>query len=251
VTPVTEELRVRFGALRSEDVAALDRAAQEAGVSVVQLMEVAGWQVARCAWQTIGGRGARIALVAGRGNNGGDGLVAARHLSTWGCDVHAWVIAEEAELTGLVASHSQTARRNGVALIVSPDTSSGRRALEGADLVLDGILGTGLHARPRPPQAVAIDALNASAEPVLAIDVPSGLDASTGEAFEPCVRAALTCTLVAVKAGLWVMPAVAGDLWVADIGMPRCAWDACELVPPTDVVGGELVSVSSRTSRMS
>src|SRR5438105_10581902 len=78
VTAASNDLRARFGSLRSEDVAALDRAAQEIGISTLQLMEIAGWQVARCAWHMVNERPATIAVVAGRGNNGGDGLVAAR-----------------------------------------------------------------------------------------------------------------------------------------------------------------------------
>jgi len=65
------------------------------------------------------------------------------------------------------------------------------------------------------------------------------------------VLAAATCTLVGVKAGLWASRPLAGDLWVADIGMPRAAWDACGLIPPTDVRAGALVSVPSGTSKMS
>ncbi|TMF15965.1 MAG: NAD(P)H-hydrate epimerase [Chloroflexi bacterium] len=251
MTAASNDLRARFGSLRSEDVAALDHAAQEIGISTMQLMEIAGWQVARCAWHMIGERPGTIAVVAGRGNNGGDGLVAARHLATWGCDVRTWVIAAETDLTGLVASHAETARRNGVSITVSTHIGAVRGSVDGVDLMIDGILGTGLHTAPRPPQAAAIEALNASSSPVLAIDVPSGLDATTGEVFTPSVLAAATCTLVGVKAGLWASRALAGDLWVADIGMPRAAWDACGLTPPTDVRAGALVSVPSGTSKMS
>ena len=111
MTAASNDLRARFGSLRSEDVVALDHAAQKIGISTLQLMEIAGWQVARCAWHLLGDRPGTVAVVAGRGNNGGDGLVAARHLATWGCDVRAWVIAAETELSGLVASHVETARR--------------------------------------------------------------------------------------------------------------------------------------------
>jgi len=250
VTAQPQELREQFGSLRSEDVATLDHAAQEIGVSTVQLMEIAGWQVARCSWQVLGHRPGIIAVVAGRGNNGGDGLVAARHLSTWGCDVRAWVVAAEVDLSGLVAAHVQSARSNGVSMTVSIDTIAGIEALDAADLVLDGILGTGLHAAPREPQASAIATLNAAGRRVLAIDVPSGLDATTGDAFDPCVDAAATCTLVGVKAGLWAARDLAGDLWVADIGMPRAAWDASGLSPPTAVVAGALVPVPTATTKM-
>ena len=97
------ELRREYGALTSDDVAALDRAAVESGVSVVQLMEIAGWQLARCAWNLLHEQPARVLVLAGRGNNGGDGLVAARHLATWGCDVVARVFRKEEDLSVMLA----------------------------------------------------------------------------------------------------------------------------------------------------
>ena len=80
---------------------------------------------------------------------------------------------------------------------------------------------------------------------VLAIDVPSGMDATSGEAYDPCVRAAATCTLAAVKAGLWSPRARehAGRIWAADIGMPAAAWRACALAQPRALRGGALVAV--------
>jgi hydroxyethylthiazole kinase-like uncharacterized protein yjeF len=237
--------------LRSEDIAALDRAAQDIGVSTVQLMEIAGWQVARCAWRMLGARPASIAVVAGRGNNGGDGLVAARHLATWGCGLRVWILATESDLSGVVAAHAQSAQRNGASLTTSTDTTDLGAFLHGADLILDGILGTGLRSAPRERQASAIDTINATATPVLAIDVPSGLDATTGEAYPPTVRATATCTLVGVKSGLWTARDVAGELWAADIGMPRAAWQAAGLTPPTALTAGALVSVPTGTSTTS
>lgn len=154
----------------------------------------------------------------------------------------------EANLSGVVATHAQSAQRNGAKLIVSTDTDELPAFLRGADLVLDGILGTGLRSGPRQPQAAAIDALNAGASPMLAIDVPSGLDATTGEPYPPTVSATATCTLVGVKTGLWIARAVAGELWAADIGMPRAAWQATGLTPPTALTAGALVSVPTGTS---
>ena len=85
----------RLGSLRPADVAALDAAAVASGVEVIQLMEVAGWQVARCALAVLGRRGRSVAVVAGRGNNGGDALVAARHLAAWGLEVRAVGVAAD------------------------------------------------------------------------------------------------------------------------------------------------------------
>ena len=235
-----------FGDLTSEQVARLDAAAADAGVSTPQLMEIAGWQVARCAWGHVGGT-ASVGVVAGYGNNGGDGLVAARHLATWGCAVRVLVLAAEERVSGVVLDHVMSARKCGVDVFVSADPDAVRGVIVEADLVIDAILGTGLRSAPRDPQASGIRAINASGVPVLSVDVPSGLDATTGEAFDPTVRAALTCTLTAMKRGLRRGDAAAhaGAVWIADIGMPATAWRRAGLERPPGVTGGELVHTSS------
>lgn len=242
-------LHERFGALTSEQVSALDRAALACGVSVMQLMEIAGWQVARRAWQTLREIPSEVLVLAGRGNNGGDALVAARHLAAWGCGVRVHLLAEPDRVTGLVAEHLTSALACGVEASVSEDVDELSTQLHSAALVLDGLLGTGLTADPREPQASAVRALNATGMSVLSIDVPSGLDATTGRVPSACVRARTTCALAAMKAGLWGSEArtAAGEIVVADIGMPAAAWKRCGLPQPSAVRGGGLVSVPSLT----
>src|ERR1700732_3906761 len=126
-----DELRREYGALTSDDVTALDRAAVESGVSVVQLMEIAGWQLARCAWNLLHEQPARVLVLAGRGNNGGDGLVAARHLATWGCAVRALVLSDEARVTGVVRDHVVSARSCGVDVVVGADPAGVRHVVGG------------------------------------------------------------------------------------------------------------------------
>ncbi|HEV7678055.1 MAG TPA: NAD(P)H-hydrate epimerase [Candidatus Dormibacteraeota bacterium] len=235
----------RFGDLLPEQLAALDEAAVRSGVSVLQLMEIAGWQVARCAWRMVKRQPAAVTVVAGRGNNGGDGMVAARHLATWGCDVRAVIVGvdDESSLGDLQGSHVATARASGVEVESSVDAARVGPALQGVELVLDAVLGTGLRGDPRVADAAAIVAMNGSGLPVLAVDVPSGLDAGTGEPHRTCVRARATCTLVAMKRGLWTEAgrAQAGTVYVADIGMPAAAWREVGMEPPPGVRGGGLV----------
>jgi hydroxyethylthiazole kinase-like uncharacterized protein yjeF len=246
MTP-SRDAALQLGDLTSEQVVALDTAAAESGVTTLQLMEIAGWQVARCAWQYLGARTAHVLVVAGYGNNGGDGLVAARHLATWGCSVRALVLATDAQLRSIVRDHVKSARACGVDVVVDGDPSAVRRLITESALVVDALLGTGLRSAPREPQASAIRALNDPRRPILSVDVPSGLDATTGEAFDPTVRAALTCTLTAMKQGLRRRdaPGHAGEVWVADIGMPATAWARAGLTRPPGVTGGELVHTSS------
>ncbi len=228
----------RYGELTAAQVSALDAAAADLGVDILQLMELAGFQVARLAWRMNGSRPRRVHVVAGHGNNGGDALVAARHLSAWGCSVSATVHGDPGRLGGVVARHANAASQAGVAVVVSAEPEDAT-APPGVALLVDGLLGTGLTGPPRPAHAAVIAAMRGT---ILSIDVPSGLDADDGDAAGAAVRATATCTLTACKRGFWA-PASrqwTGALHVADIGMPPVAWTRCGLVAPTGVRGGAL-----------
>jgi NAD(P)H-hydrate epimerase len=177
------------------------------GVSVEWLMEAAGWQVARFCDQPA-------AVLCGIGNNAGDGLAAARHLHRWG-RLAAVCCVDATRLKGAAARELEALRRLGIEVSDEP-------ALNGAAMVVDAIFGTGL---TRPPQgrfAQWIAAINAAGLPVVAVDVPSGLDADSGVAYAPAVQASTTVTLGLPKAGLCKAdgPRLAGEVWLADIGVP-------------------------------
>lgn len=239
---MSSSLQRRFGSLTPEEASRLDTAAVELGVDIAQLMEIAGFQVARCAWRMLGRRPGSLHVVAGRGHNGGDGLVAARHLAGWGCRVTAAVLVEPHALDPLMSRQAAAAAGAGVRLQVSPSAIRTVRGVDSADIVVDALLGTGLHDPPRPAQAEAIGALRGT---ILSIDVPSGLDAATGTARGAAVRAHTTCTLAAMKRGLWnpAARAHAGEIVVADIGMPEQAWLRCGLTAPTSLRGGRMVTL--------
>ena len=211
----------RFGALTPTEVAALDAAATSLGIDVVQLMELAGFQVARLAWRMLGSRPRRVHVVAGHGNNGGDGLVAARHLAASGCTVTAAVLREPDRLPEVIHLQTRAARGAGVAVTVSPAASAALGSDDVA-LTIDALLGTGLSQPPRAAHGEVIERLRG---PVLSVDVPSGLDAAEGRALGAAVRATATCTLTACKRGFWVAGAAVhtGAVYVADIGMPMSA----------------------------
>ncbi|MDQ6855997.1 MAG: NAD(P)H-hydrate epimerase, partial [Candidatus Dormibacteraeota bacterium] len=228
----------RYGALSAAQVAALDEAAMDIGVDILQLMEVAGFQVARLAWRMLGSRPRRVHVVAGHGNNGGDALVAARQLCAWGCAVTVAVHVDPSHLAGVVDRQARAAEQAGVAVVVSvePDATV---APAGAALVIDGLLGTGLSGAARPNHAAVVERMRGT---ILSIDVPSGLSADAGVAAGTAVQATATCTLTACKRGFWIGASRrwTGALYVADIGMPRQAWVRCGLVAPTLVRGGTL-----------
>jgi len=196
---------------------ATDRwAIEERGVPSLDLMERAGEGLARVV-ERVAPEG-RVAVVCGKGNNGGDGLVAARLLRAAGREVAVLGVGELSELRG-------DAEANLEALPGDPPAPFAAGALDGAAAVVDAILGTGFEGEPREPARSAIEAINASRPPVIAADVPSGVDASTGEVAGGAIRASATATFHAAKPGLWVTPGkdCAGRVHVVEIGIPEGA----------------------------
>jgi hydroxyethylthiazole kinase-like uncharacterized protein yjeF len=194
--------------LTSGQVRDADRLAQERfGISVEWLMEAAGWQVARFC------RG-RTAVVCGVGNNAGDGLAAARHLHRWG-RLESVCCVDGDRLKGAAAA--ELAALRGLGIEVSPELRIGE-----APIIVDALFGTGLTRPPEGRFAEWIDRVNEANRRVIAVDLPSGLDADTGVAYAPTMRAHTTVTLGLPKPGLHKAdgPSLAGEVWVADIGIP-------------------------------
>ncbi len=163
-----------------------------------------------------------IVICCGKGNNGGDGFVVARHLDLRGHEVRVLLFADPADLRGDAALNYEVIRRSDVP-IVRAATADVPSHLHLCAWIVDALLGTGATGELRPPLDAVIEAINASGLPVLAIDLPSGLDCDTGQAARHTVRAAQTCTFVAAKPGFSVAGAqrYTGQVQVVDIGAPR------------------------------
>jgi len=203
-------------ALRQAD----EQASSQFGIEPIQLMEVAGWLVARFVDGFVHGlRGKRVIVVAGSGNNGGDALVAARFLHQRGALVRVSIVPAR-DPNSLAARHARTIERLGI-----PTAEAPQGVDPSADVLVDGLFGIGIRLPLRDPAPRIIEAMNASHVPIVAIDVPSGLDADTGARGESAVRAAATITLVAPKTGLRAAPN-AGRVFVANIGMPVAVFSA-------------------------
>lgn len=206
--------------MRRIDRHAIDRL----GIPALVLMENAGREVAREVQAFFQGEEKSLLVLVGKGNNGGDGVVAARHLAEWGHRVQI-VYAEAPEgLTGDAAVQRDIAARLGIPAVVYHPESTDWRAFDG---ILDGLLGTGAKGAPREPYASLIREANASGLPIFAIDIPSGVDADTGAAHEPCIRAVRTVTMAFWKRGLVQHPGAeaAGKITVAPIGIPAALAD--------------------------
>ncbi len=206
--------------LTPAEAADLDRATQERGISADSLMEAAGREVADAALRLVGGAyGRRAVVVCGKGNNGGDGLVAARYLDRAGVRT-AVLLLDEAlsgpSATNLVRLETTSVRRR------AWSRHSLERELERADVAIDAIFGTGFHGTPDGPSAEAIEGLTGSSIPLVAVDIPSGVHGETGAVEGPAVRADLTVTFGAPKPGLVLLPGAtyAGIVEVEPIGFP-------------------------------
>jgi ADP-dependent NAD(P)H-hydrate dehydratase / NAD(P)H-hydrate epimerase len=207
-------------------MAALERRCREAyGIEPRALMEQAGRrtaEVARRLLRTSGGR--RCVVLAGKGNNGGDGLVAARHLSL-DHQIGVLLVTPAHEIRGDLGDHLDALRDRRVRIEEAPALPAARveLAIRDADLIIDAIFGTGFQGPARGLPAQVIEAANAAGVPILAVDVPSGIDACRGRADSPCIHAAATVAMALPKVGIVQYPAasVAGRLFVADIGVPE------------------------------
>lgn len=199
------------------EMGAADQAAIAAGVSEFTLMEAAGRAVADVVRRRWSKR--PVVVLCGPGNNGGDGFVAARHLAAEGWTVRLGLLGDADRLTGAAAHHA--ARYRGSIEALSP------ALLEGAELAIDAMFGAGLSRQVEGVARTVIEALHVGRLPVIAVDVPSGLDGATGEVRGIAPRAEVTVTFFRKKPGHLLFPgrALCGHLVLAQIGIPAGALD--------------------------
>lgn len=234
-------------ALTTEQMREVDRLmSEEYGITLIQMMENAGRSLAELARGLLGGdvRGQRIAVLCGAGNNGGGGLVGARHLSNWGASVQITLAASPEQLKNVPAHQWRTLSRLPVERIVyNPDIPPD---LSPADAVLDALIGYGLRGSPRGAAADLIRLTNAASCLTIALDAPSGLDATSGVPGDPCLRADATLTLALPKVGLLTPEAraVVGELYLADISVPPTLYAELGLPPPQVFDHDTIVRVS-------
>ena len=227
-------------------MAGIDRRAIASGVAGLELMDKAGRGVFEVVIDRTREPGSMVAVVCGKGNNGGDGFVVARCLKEAGVQVEAFLLERAKAVSGDARTHLERARSAGVEI---REIHSEREVddlipvLGRSSLIVDAILGTGLRGGARGVSNPAIEAVNRAGIPVVSVDVPSGLHADTGRTEGPCVKSTHTVTFGLPKVGHFFFPGrtLCGTLSLIDIGIPPASIDAegvdVFLTTREDVVG--------------
>ena len=199
---------------------------EEYGILLIQMMENAGRNLAEMASRMLDEQlvGQRVVVLCGRGNNGGGGMVAARHLHNRGAAVSVKLVGEPAGMKEIPGHQWDILQVMGLIQADQPTLSE-------ADLIIDAIIGYGLSGNPRGVAADWIRWANGAGRPILALDAPSGLDTATGAAGDPCIKAQATLTLALPKFGLTSpeAAAVVGKLYLADISVPPALYKRLDL----------------------
>ena len=210
----------------SQQMREIDRKAiEENNLSGLTLMENAGLRIFQSLKNIYADlRLKRVIIFAGSGNNGGDGFVVARLLYNYGVKVKVFLLAPFNKIKNEAGENLNTINKMGVELIETETTKLEeiQRTIQNTDLIIDAILGTGLQGRVTGLKAKIIDLINVAGREVVAIDVPSGLNADTGKTVGPCIKTTHTITLALPKIGLLLFPGAsyAGKVTVEDIGIP-------------------------------
>ncbi|RJP78927.1 MAG: NAD(P)H-hydrate dehydratase [Candidatus Zixiibacteriota bacterium] len=217
----------------AEEMRRLDQAAiEETGIPGLVLMENASWGILRTIREMIGPElaGRRILIACGKGNNGGDGYAVARHLLNRKADVRVLTAGPVEELKGDALTNARIFQNMGGS-VTEVKMHGPMPGPPPGELIVDALLGTGVQGAAKGLVARMIDWINARPEPVLAVDIPSGVDSDTGQVHGPAVRAECTVTMGMRKRGLVLPPGreLAGRVSVANISLPPGIWAGTQI----------------------
>ena len=221
----------------------------EIGTSILMMMENASRNIAVLARKLLGGsvRSKRIVIFCGKGNNGGDGLGAARHLINFGGEVTCILSERKENLGGNTRAQFNILKNIDAAIIEFSNEQVNliQEKTKNSDLIIDALLGYNLQGDPREPIASLINLSNNAGIPILAVDVPSGLDGNTGQPHLPTIKADTTITIALPKVGLMTEKAkeYVGKLYVADLSVPKEVYDKLGINIPVLFEHQEIVKV--------
>lgn len=204
------------------------RTQEEFDIPVTILMENAGRAVFQTATEMLSGKeDKKVLVVSGSGNNGGDALVAARHLMNNGIETDIFLVGPSEKLDGEAKANYNRAEKvaktlaKSIEILGEENISSFKKKLKQGRLIIDGIFGTGLDREVKDPQRTIIQLINESKKSVLSVDVPSGLDATDGKVFGVCIEAEKTVTFACPKTGFKGNEKYTGEVITADISIPK------------------------------
>ncbi len=227
--------------LTTSQMIEVDRAMiEEYHIELIQMMENAGRALAELARRQMRGvQGRSVVILCGHGNNGGGGMTAARHLHNWGANVFIALTKSADEFSGVPAHQLDILQRMNIPIVDSASLPAT------VDLILDAIIGYSLSGHPHGLAAELINWANEKHAPIISLDTPSGLDTTSGQAYDPAIRAASTLTLALPKQGLLnpqVKPYV-GELYLADISVPRELYERMGISVPLLFADNALILV--------
>lgn len=219
---------------------------EEFGVNIRMMMENASRNIARHTMSTLGPNKS-VVVLCGKGNNGGDGLGAARHLINFGADVTCLITSKPHELTpdAMAQFNILKAIDAKVEHITTDNIQTAKNNINNSDFIIDALLGYNLQGKPREPIASLINLANDSQKPILAVDIPSGLSGDDAKASNPTIKANETITLALPKTGLLKDEAkpYVGELFVADLSVPREVYEKLNIEVPTLFEKSEIIKV--------
>lgn len=208
----------------ASEIEKLDDLAIKSGLEIRQMMELAGWNILAVMNQLRIPKDAKIVVVCGKGNKGGDGLSAARHLINHGWEVSIVLLSNE--LAPDPEHHLNLLKKMNVS-VVNYSKEESTSAINSSDVIVDALIGYHLKGVPRGDYAEIIRVINKAGKKVIAYDIPTGIDATTGECFGPCIKADATLTLALPKKAFENEAAKknSGQIFLADIGIPATLYD--------------------------
>ncbi len=229
---------VEVPAVSEEEMRAVDHLAEtEFGLSVMQMMENAGRNLASFTLQQLPSSNSRIVVIAGPGGNGGGGICCVRHLRNHGADVQLVLSKPIEELRGPTAAQAHIVSADG--LQVSSDGNV-KSLIQTADLIIDALIGYSLRGEPEGRIRKFIEFMNEATAPIVSLDMPSGMDSTTGKKFGVCAEASTVLTLALPKFGLQKFP---GQLFLADIGIPSGVFKHLNIPAPQIFKGTYIIQL--------
>ncbi|MCH7640820.1 NAD(P)H-hydrate epimerase [Patescibacteria group bacterium] len=210
----------------AKEIEKLDDLAVANGLEIRQMMELSGWHILNVFSELKISKTAKVVVACGKGNKGGDGLSATRHLINYGWKVE--VVLMSKELAPNAQHQFNLLRKMKAATINYSDyREKSERAIKSSNVIIDALIGYHLKGAPRDNYAEVIRVINSASKKVIAYDIPTGIDATTGECFDPSIEATVTLTLALPKKAFKFEEAKnkSGQIFLADIGIPAFIYD--------------------------